>query len=407
MTTHRIVRVLLLFFTSLVTPSLARAEEPATQGDHAPAPVEENLLATEPSEAEDPFAQSAERRQGVETGATGSFGSRLEELAVGFEPFLHAYATIDLVGKPETATGATNPKAWSFDPHYFNLFIGATLGPVQPELQLEVEHGDEVVARIAQVDFTVHPAFVVRTGIFLVPFGVYNEYLYPEYVRPLPRQPLTLVLDRLVPVAWNETGVQIRGRGPLSDDGDWQWTYAAFVGNGLQLSSPTADPTNVRSMRGNFRGDYDGKSVGGRIGLAYGNLTFGSSGYFGPYAADYDQKIKMVGVDLNFQREDAGLLVEYAWQEIDLPTGGVFNRDGVSVQGYFSLLSWLRPALLVDILREDGPDILRVGPVLAFYPAVKASPHTSVRLAYGHNFALAGELATPDQTFLLQATTAF
>ena len=117
----------------------------------------------------------------IRTGEAGSFGYSLE--AMGIKPYLHGYATIDWAQRFQDG-----PDLNTFDAHYFNVFVGANIQDVvTPEIQIETEHGFEFAVRFAQVDVKVNDYLSVRAGLFLVPFGVYNEYLYPEYISKLPR----------------------------------------------------------------------------------------------------------------------------------------------------------------------------------------------------------------------------
>ena len=44
----------------------------------------------------------------------------------------------------------------------------------------------------AQVDFIANPYLTVTVGRFLTPFGIYNERLYPVWIRNLQSDPLIL-----------------------------------------------------------------------------------------------------------------------------------------------------------------------------------------------------------------------
>lgn len=66
-----------------------------------------------------------------------------------------------------------------------------------------------------QLDYIANPYMTVTVGRFLTPFGIYNERLYPVWIRDLQTDPLIL------PIATGPsgagTGVMVRGGFPLSD----------------------------------------------------------------------------------------------------------------------------------------------------------------------------------------------
>ncbi len=68
-------------------------------------------------------------------------------------------------------------------------------------LQKEVEY--------AQLDFIANPYMTVTVGRFLTPFGIYNERLYPVWIRNLAADPLTLPIG--VGPSNASTGAMVRG----------------------------------------------------------------------------------------------------------------------------------------------------------------------------------------------------
>ncbi len=202
-------------------------------------PADDADQQTEPKAIEDISIEELLEQEVVAVGETGSFGSRLENL--GVKPYVHAYAVIDFMeqqGVPST-----------FNAHYFNVFIGANIAErVIPEVQLEYEHGgDEIQVRFAQIDVRVaEDLLAVRAGKFLVPMGLYNEYLYPEYISKTPQRPFAM--REIVPVSWAETGVQLRGRYGWAAHRDMN--YALYVVNGLEQKDGK-DGGGIRHMRGN------------------------------------------------------------------------------------------------------------------------------------------------------------
>jgi hypothetical protein len=73
-----------------------------------------------------------------------------------------------------------------------------------------------------QADYIANPYVTVAAGRFLTPFGIFNERLYPEWIRALQPDPLIL------PIATESSdGAMLRGGFPVSSGMDIN--YAAYV----------------------------------------------------------------------------------------------------------------------------------------------------------------------------------
>lgn len=72
-----------------------------------------------------------------------------------------------------------------------------------------------------QADFIANPYATVTFGRFLTPFGIYNERLYPIWIRSLPSEPLIFPIEE-----GSSNGAMVRGGFPL--DKDVNLNYAAF-----------------------------------------------------------------------------------------------------------------------------------------------------------------------------------
>lgn len=73
-----------------------------------------------------------------------------------------------------------------------------------------------------QADYIANPYVTVTTGRFLTPFGIFNERLYPEWIRALQPDPLIL------PIATaSSDGAMLRGGFPVSTRANIN--YAAYV----------------------------------------------------------------------------------------------------------------------------------------------------------------------------------
>jgi hypothetical protein len=96
----------------------------------------------------------------------------------------------------------------------------------------------------AQIDYIANPYVTVTVGRFLTPFGIFNERLYPVWIRSLQPDPLTLPINTAP-----SDGAMFRGGFPMSAKVDIN--YAAYV--------------SVTSIA---IGSVDsGRQVGGRVGF--------------------------------------------------------------------------------------------------------------------------------------------
>jgi hypothetical protein len=115
-----------------------------------------------------------------------------------------------------------------------------------------------------QLDFIANPYMTVTVGRFLTPFGIFNERLYPIWVRNLQTDPLILPIG--IGPSNASTGAMVRGG--FRSTSRFNINYAAYFS---ALSTVTL--SNVTSL------DSD-RSVGGRLGIFIPNARLELGGSF-------------------------------------------------------------------------------------------------------------------------------
>jgi hypothetical protein len=70
----------------------------------------------------------------------------------------------------------------------------------------------------AEADFIANPYLTVSMGRFLTPFGIFNERLYPIWIRSLQQDPLILPLS-----SESSDGLMLRGGFPLNPNPTATW----------------------------------------------------------------------------------------------------------------------------------------------------------------------------------------
>lgn len=359
------------------------------------------------------------------SGGAGSFGFRLAGLQV--QTFLHAFVTFDAALYDPFDFDLTDAEPMTFDLRYFNVFVGAQVGErLMAEVQLEHEHGGEAATvRTALLDYKLHDAAILRVGLFLTPFGRYNETLYPEYITVLPRAPFVHTMSHVIPTAWTEVGVQLRGE---FHQAGFDLGYMAYIVNGLEQADDETRPGiddggHIRKMRGNFRDtNHVDKGIGARV---YGRIPErfegGVSAYTGAYTVDGKQRLTMFDVDVELTVEKLLARVEGVYTRQGVAGGHIANW-GVYARLAYRLHPKLRPAVGWDYMtihREgtalrDGNGIhathWQVALGLDFIPWPESLPTTVLRLAASRQYSDSdgdGKDDAQDNLLLVQLTTGF
>ncbi|MGA2587348.1 MAG: porin [Candidatus Aminicenantales bacterium] len=270
---------------------------------------------------------------------------------------------------------------------------------------LEIQSKAEMKFEIEQawVGFLWSDAVHVKAGLYLVPFGKYNES-GRAFQTSLVQAPLPV--GEIFPTSWRDVGILIEGKTGLL-------TYAAYIGNGL------AEEESLRAGQ-QFMDNNRDKGRGARLGLALSqNLEAGLSYYTGKFDAENKRALTLKGVDVTWSDTDFRLSGEYTKAEIENPAP--YARG--TAEGWFVLCSitvgQFAPFVAYEKFRyEDvfhgagfagsfasGSGIFDDRDVWAF--GITAAPHQNVILKIEYDINKKNGLELKNNVFRAQAAVHF
>ena len=194
---------------------------------------------------------------------------------------------------------------------------------------------DKVDLEQAWAGFVSSQVFHLKLGLYLVPFGKYNQVNRPHQT-VLVSNPLHV--GGIFPESWRDLGAAIDGKTKL-------FNYSAYIGNGLR------EGEDLRAGQ-QFADNNANKAVGGRLGVFLSQqIEFGASYYAGKFDDSGRRSLALKGADLSWATSDFYFLAEYTRADIDNPAP--FSQG--KAEGLFLLLSMdyggLKPVVSYQKLR--------------------------------------------------------
>ena len=212
--------------------------------------------------------------------AVVAFGAAGLQGQVRFSGYLAAEY---LKGQPESAYARGT---------FGNFLAGATVSGVFSQkfafaLEARALNESEFQVEQAWVGFVPSEVFSVKAGLFLVPFGAWNQANRPQQTL-LVGTPLNL--EHFYPQSWRDIGLVVDGKfGILS--------YAAYIGNGLKEGDMVRDGQQ-------FSDNNKDKAKGGRLSVAITREVQAGVSYYTGKADDLDQRsLSLEGAHLSWVTE--------------------------------------------------------------------------------------------------------
>lgn len=172
-----------------------------------------------------------------------------------------------------------------------------------------------VEAQQAWISFFSSEGFRLKLGLFLVPFGKYNQQgrAHETFFIQIP-----LNVAYTFPSRWRDIGALAEGRiGTL--------VYALYIGNGL------SEGIDLREGQ-QFRDNNDNKGMGGRLGWALSqSFEVAYSLYQGKVDAGNQRNSVLKCIDVTWNPREFQLLAEITRGDIENPDGFPKGRS----EGYF------------------------------------------------------------------------
>jgi hypothetical protein len=233
------------------------------------------------------------------------------------QPKLNGYASADY---SKTQEDGIYPEGTFQNPQLGLILSGLLVGSVGYAAEAVLRQDAKVELNQAFLAIGISPTVAVNLGLYLVPFGQYNEISRPHETFLIQRP---LSVDNLYPLNWRDIGVQAEGSilGLL---------YSIYLGNGLSDGERSDEGQQFKDNNGN-------KAFGGRFAWDIdGKFQVGYSYYNGKYDDGNSLKRIFHGVDASWVSGSFQILGEYIWADTENPEG----YDKGKGRGYFVLLTF-------------------------------------------------------------------
>jgi hypothetical protein len=234
----------------------------------------------------------------------------------------------------------TNITDGSFGNSQLGLIFSDEIAPkIDYVAEIRFKEESRIEIEQAWVGFNLSDLLNLKLGMYVVPFGKYNQMNRPHQTM-LINAPL--IIEEMFPSSWRDIGIQLEGRtGGIH--------YSAYMGNGLYES------VNLEGSQ-QFKDNNLNKAMGGRLSTALSeSLEVGVSYYRGKYDDANERDLILQGADLFWSSEGVQILAEYLKANIKNPEGFTEGKvEGFYVQGSFESGS-LRPVVSYQWLEYEDP----------------------------------------------------
>ncbi len=194
------------------------------------------------------------------------------------------------------------------------IFSGALTPGIGYLAELRLHEG-QIEAEQAWIRFLSSESFRLKLGLYLVPFGKYNQHGRPHETF-LIHTPLNIAHS--FPLNWRDIGLVIEGR-------IGSFEYVLFAGNGL------SEGMNLNEGQ-QFIDNNVNKGIGGRFGWSLNqSLEVAYSYYRGKFDSANERNTVLRCVDVTWNSKNLQVLGEYTRGDIGNPAE--FSKG--SIDGYF------------------------------------------------------------------------
>lgn len=200
------------------------------------------------------------------------------------------------------------------------IFSGELASNIHYTAEIRISEAFQVELDQALLELRPSPEFHTKFGLYLVPFGKYNQFSLPHQTRlinaPLP-------VEYMYPYRWRDIGILLEGRFQILG-------YSLYLGNGLS--------ENSQLNKGQQFGDNNAnKAKGGRVSLRLSQgLEVGYSHYRGKYDSEDNRNMMLHALDLTWDTQGIQILSEFSRARMENP--GDYDRG--QAQGYFIQVSF-------------------------------------------------------------------